>query len=449
MKYLNFALKILVGLAALSALILALCLSPVDDTPYKQMPFYTQTIQRLAELPTPQKPKTVLSAGWAKISLVLPFTTPTGGYGVRRGKHWTTVLDSIFVRAIVLDNGATRVALVSADLLIIPPTVSAILKKRLVEVGFAWENVYLGAVHSHNSLGGWAPGLVGELFSGDYDPRVENYIADKIIEAIRAAALKRAPVQMGYVQTDASSQVYNRVFDNKKDIDGMLRAIKLKKNTGESALICSFSAHSTVLGADQWQYLSRDYSGVLTDKLEKESVDFALFLAGAVGGMGPDVVGKGDSARLQNQGRALARKIALALPALRLSADSTLKILTLPLTLRVPHARVWGNWRVRPWLFYAVYGDYPADLKALRIGNTVLVGTPCDFSGFLVPDFQATATKSRVNLMITSFNGGYVGYITPDRYYNLDNYETQTMNWFGPQNAAYFEELMKGMIERL
>ena len=368
---------------------------------------------------------------------------------MRRGKHWTTVLDSIFVRAIVLDNGATRVALVSADLLIIPPTVSAILKKRLVEVGFAWENVYLGAVHSHNSLGGWAPGLVGELFSGDYDPRVENYIADKIIEAIRAAALKRAPVQMGYVQTDASSQVYNRVFDNKKDIDGMLRAIKLKKNTGESALICSFSAHSTVLGADQWQYLSRDYSGVLTDKLEKESVDFALFLAGAVGGMGPDVVGKGDSARLQNQGRALARKIALALPALRLSADSALKILTLPLTLRAPHARVWGNWRVRPWLFYAVYGDYPADLKALRIGNTVLVGTPCDFSGFLVPDFQATATKSRVNLMITSFNGGYVGYITPDRYYNLDNYETQTMNWFGPQNAAYFEELIKGMIERL
>ena len=449
MKYVYLLLKILLGLGLLTVVALLACLAPVDNTPYQQMPFYTQTKQRLTELAKPPEAKAQLRAGWAKVSLVPPFTTPTGGYGVRRSKHWTTILDSILVRAIVLDNGATKVAIVSADLLIIPPTVSAILKKRLAEVGFSWNNVYFGAVHSHNSLGGWAPGMIGELFAGDYDERVENFVAEKIIEAIRAAAKNCAAVRVGYTQADASSQVYNRVFDNKKDTDGLIRAIKLQKNTGESALICSFAAHSTVLGAEQWQYLSRDYPGVLVDDLEKRTKVFALFLAGAVGGMGPDVIGKGDSARLQNQGKALAQRIGETLPNLQMVNDNTLKILTLPLTLREPHARVWGNWRVRPWLFYAVYGDYPADLKVLRIGNTVLAGTPCDFSGFLVPDFQNIAAKKEINMMITSFNGGYVGYITPDRLYNLDNYETQTMNWFGPQNAAYFEELMKGMIDKL
>ena len=449
MKYVYLLLKILLGLGLLTVVALLACLTPVDSTPYQQMPFYTQTKQRLTELAKPPEAKAQLRAGWAKVSLVPPFTTPTGGYGVRRSKHWTTILDSILVRAIVLDNGATKVAIVSADLLIIPPTVSAILKKRLAEVGFSWNNVYFGAVHSHNSLGGWAPGMIGELFAGDYDERVENFVAEKIIEAIRAAAKNCAAVRVGYTQADASSQVYNRVFDNKKDTDGLIRAIKLQKNTGESALICSFAAHSTVLGAEQWQYLSRDYPGVLVDDLEKRTKVFALFLAGAVGGMGPDVIGKGDSARLQNQGKALAQRIGETLPNLQMVNDNTLKILTLPLTLREPHARVWGNWRVRPWLFYAVYGDYPADLKVLRIGNTVLAGTPCDFSGFLVPDFQNIAAKKEINMMITSFNGGYVGYITPDRLYNLDNYETQTMNWFGPQNAAYFEELMKGMIDKL
>ena len=449
MKYVYLLLKILLGLGLLTVVALLACLAPVDNTPYQQMPFYTQTKQRLTELAKPPEAKAQLRAGWAKVSLVPPFTTPTGGYGVRRSKHWTTILDSILVRAIVLDNGATKVAIVSADLLIIPPTVSAILKKRLAEVGFSWNNVYFGAVHSHNSLGGWAPGMIGELFAGDYDERVENFVAEKIIEAIRAAAKNCAAVRVGYTQADASSQVYNRVFDNKKDTDGLIRAIKLQKNTGESALICSFAAHSTVLGAEQWQYLSRDYPGVLVDDLEKRTKVFALFLAGAVGGMGPDVIGKGDSARLQNQGKALAQRIGETLPNLQMVNDNTLKILTLPLTLREPHARVWENWRVRPWLFYAVYGDYPADLKVLRIGNTVLAGTPCDFSGFLVPDFQVIAAKKEINLMITGFNGGYVGYITPDRLYNLDNYETQTMNWFGPQNAAYFEELMKGLIEKL
>ena len=449
MKYVYLLLKILLGLGLLTVVALLACLAPVDNTPYQQMPFYTQTKQRLTELAKPPEAKAQLRAGWAKVSLVPPFTTPTGGYGVRRSKHWTTILDSILVRAIVLDNGATKVAIVSADLLIIPPTVSAILKKRLAEVGFSWNNVYFGAVHSHNSLGGWAPGMIGELFAGDYDERVENFVAEKIIEAIRAAAKNCAAVRVGYTQADASSQVYNRVFDNKKDTDGLIRAIKLQKNTGESALICSFAAHATVLGAEQWKYLSRDYPGVLVDKLENKSVDFALFLAGAVGGMGPDVVGKGDSARLQNQGRALAQKIGETLPNLQMNTNNTLKILTLPLTLREPHARVWKNWRVRPWLFYAVYGDYPSDLKVLRIGNTVLAGTPCDFSGFLVPDFQDIAANKKINLMITGFNGGYVGYITPDRYYGLDNYETQTMNWFGPQNAAYFEELMKGLVNKL
>ena len=449
MKYVYLLLKILLGLGLLTVVALLACLTPVDSTPYQQMPFYTQTKQRLTELAKPPEAKAQLRAGWAKVSLVPPFTTPTGGYGVRRSKHWSTILDSILVRAIVLDNGATKVAIVSADLLIIPPTVSAILKKRLAEVGFSWNNVYFSAVHSHNSLGGWAPGMIGELFAGDYDERVENFVAEKIIEAIRAAAKNCAAVRVGYTQADASSQVYNRVFDNKKDTDGLIRAIKLQKNTGESALICSFAAHSTVLGAEQWQYLSRDYPGVLVDELEKKTKVFALFMAGAVGGMGPDVIGKGDSARLQNQGKALAQRIEANLPNLQMNNNNTLKILTLPLTLREPHARVWGNWRVRPWLFYAVYGDYPADLKVLRIGNTVLAGTPCDFSGFLVPDFQDIATNKKINLMITSFNGGYVGYITPDRLYNLDNYETQTMNWFGPQNAAYFEELMKGMIDKL
>ena len=64
-------------------------------------------------------------------------------------------------------------------------------------------------------------------------------------------------------------------------------------------------------------------------------------------------------------------------------------------------------------------------------------------------DFKTICTQKGVNLMITSFNGGYVGYITPDKYYGMDSYETRTMNWFGPQNAAYFEELMQGLISKL
>ena len=49
--------------------------------------------------------------------------------------------------------------------------------------------------------------------------------------------------------------------------------------------------------------------------------------------------------------------------------------------------------------------------------------------------------------MITSFNGGYMGYVTKDEWYDEDLYETRTMNWYGPYNGAYFEELIEGIIE--
>ena len=456
MKFLPIFLKILLGLVVTILLFLAVSLAPVDDTPYQQMPYYQQTKQRLAQLPAPPVPKTPIRAGWAKANITPPYSTPTGGYGARRGKHWHILSDSIFARAIVLDNGSTTVAMVGLDLLITPPTVVEALKKRLPEVGMHWENVYMGAIHSHNSMGGWAPGLVGQLIAGGYEEKIVERITDGVLNAIRSAQINVAPVQIGYGQVDATSLIYNRIGSSGPTgpLDGMVRLLKLRKHSpsgqpGESALLCSFAGHATLFDDDKWNYLSRDYPGSLVDRLEKKSADFAVFMAGAVGSTGPEAKGKTDFQEVRNYAGDLALRIERTVPDIQLKPDSLLKILTLPLDLREPHPRVIGNWRVRPWLFYAVYGDYPSDLKALRIGQTVLIGTPCDFSGELSAELQPLAVKKEVNLMITSFEGGYIGYVTPDSYYNRPTYETRDMNWFGPYNGAYFKEMMAGLLSKL
>ena len=451
MKFLRIILKVLLGLVGLILLFLAVSLAPVDETPYQQMPYYQQTKQRLAQLPAAPAPKMPIRAGWAKVNITPPYTTPTGGYGARRGKHWSVVSDSIYARAIVLDNGSTKVAVVGLDLLITPPTVAEALKKRLPELGLRWENVYMGAIHSHNSVGGWAPGLVGQLIAGGYDEKIVTRITDGVLQAIRDAQKTMAPVQIGYGQTDATDHIYNRIGHSGPTgpLDGMVRLLKLEKNNGESALLCSFSGHATLFEDDMEEYLSRDYPGSLVDRLEKKSADFAVFLAGAVGSTGPQARGKTDFQEIRNYAGDLALRIERTVPQIQLKSDSTLAMLALPLGLREPHPRVIGNWRVRPWLFYAIYGDYPSDLKALRIGRTVLLGTPCDFSGELSAQLQPLATKKGVNLLITSFDGGYIGYVTPDKYYNRPTYETRDMNWFGPYNGAYFEEMMAGLLGKL
>ncbi len=448
MKILRLFLLALTSLIVVVVLFVGLNLIPVDDTPYAQTDFYRQTTARLTLLPKPARPKQGLSAGWAKVNMTPGFTTPTGGYGVRRGQHWTTVHDSIFARAVVLDNGATRVALVALDLLIIPPTVVKSLKQRLPEVGLRWEQVYMGATHSHNSLGGWAPGVVGTLIAGDFEERIVTHITDAVLKAIRQAGEQVEPVSVGYVETPAPELVYNRLHTNGPE-DDRVRVVQLRKQSGKVALLASFAAHSTIINSDIPSWLSRDWPGVLVDNLEKQTGDFALYMAGAVGSMGPTEIGSTEDSQLHFIADSLATKIRAALPSIQPKTDSTLTLFTLPVTLRDAHVRVSDGWRLRPWLFLNLYGDYPAEIKALRIGKTILLGMPADFSGELAMKLTDEASRLGLNGMVTSFSGGYIGYITPDAYYHETRYETRDMNWFGPQNGAYFDELSRKLIRKL
>lgn len=451
MTFFRILLYSLLGLVLLLVLFLAVSLAPVDETPYQQMPYYAQTRQRLTSLPPLPVAKAGLRAGWAKVNITPPYTTPTGGYGERLGKHWQQVSDSIFARAIVLDNGSSTVAIIGLDLVITPPTVVEQLKKRLPEVGLRWENIYMGAIHSHNSVGGWAPRLVGQLIAGKYDEKIVNRLTEGVLTAIRAARAQRAPVQIGYGQTDASDLIANRLSPSGPvgPLDGKIRLLRFQKESGQSALLCTFAGHPTLFNGDNGRYLSRDYPGSLVDRLERKDTDFAVFLAGSVGSTAPKPRGSTDFQEIRNYAGDLAARVERILPTIQTHTDSTLGLLTLPLGLREPNPRVVGNWRVRPWLFYVLYGDYPSDLKALRIGQTVLIGTPCDFSGELSVELQPIAARKGINLMITSFDGGYIGYITPDRYYARTSYETRDMNWFGPYNGDYFKEMIGGLINKV
>ncbi|MES2732711.1 MAG: neutral/alkaline non-lysosomal ceramidase N-terminal domain-containing protein [Bacteroidota bacterium] len=443
-KVFGFTLAVILGA-------LAFCLAPIDWTPYQQMPYYQEVKAHLRALAAKPKPQPIsrLQAGWAKVNMTPAYATPTAGYGGRKGKPFESVHDSVYARALVLDNGALRVAIVSLDLLIVPPTVTAQLKEKLPNIGFSLDRTYLAATHSHNSLGGWGKKLAGKLFAGKYEQRMVDHLTQAILTAIDQAQKQLAPAQVGFSRMAAPAFVFNRLVGKKGITDPWIRTIKLKKSNGQTALLCTYAAHATCLDMYRMQ-LSRDYPGVLVDALEKKdsiSVDFAMFMAGAVGSQGPVEKGN-DQQAMDSLAYGLNHIIEAQLNCIPMQPDTSLilNILRVPLPLREPQRKISANWRIRPWLFNAIYGSYPSEMKALRIGQQILVGTPCDFSGELVPDFDSLCRQKGINLLITSFNGGYVGYITPDAYYELNTYETNHMNWFGPYNAAYFEEVMKELI---
>ncbi|WP_149240600.1 neutral/alkaline non-lysosomal ceramidase N-terminal domain-containing protein [Dyadobacter sp. 32] len=447
MKFFRIFLKVIGLFFLLLVIIVATMVTTMDKTPYKDMAYFKEWKTLIGNVRIDSTiTSDSLKVGWAKVNITPSAPTPMAGYGNRRGKLFVSIHDSVYVRAMVIEKGGVQAAIIAADLLIIPPTVTTILRQKLTASQIPFDQVFFGATHSHNSVGGWGTGISGLFFSGKYDPATVDRLADAIIQAIVLAKKQLAPAKIMYLESLDSLNIRNRLVGEEGGIDAEVRSVAFVKNNGEKAILSSYAAHSTIIDSRNMK-LSRDYPGVLVDSLER-SYNFAMFLAGAVGSMGPVEKGTDDFDQMTNQALGVQQAI-FASDTLEAPGEPIVRAITIPLPLREPSPRLTMDIVLRSWAFKKAFGDYPVFVKALRIGNILMVGMPCDFSGELVGGLDAYAKTKGLNLMVTSFNGGYIGYITHDKYFDRDAYETKTMSWYGPYNGAYMQEVIKDIIDKL
>jgi len=381
--------------------------------------------------------------GYSKVNLTPPHPMATAGYGKRLGKLYESVHDSIYVRTMMIDNGTRRVAIVSADLLIIPPTVTELLEKELPSIEFSLDNTYLGATHSHNSIGNWAQGATSFLY-GSYEDSVVRFIADKIKLSMTKATENILPAVIKVDSVSMPEGVYNRVTDN-GPVDPLIRTFEVLRSDSSKLLFVSYTAHATCLYSRDL-VLSGDYPGKLTQILEQDkNYDFAMFMAGAVGSHGPSTP-EGGWVCVDWMATHLADKLT-SLAGFHEMKNTMLEMHRIPLAMTDPQPKLLHDWRIRPWIFRGTFGNYPTFVSVLRLGDIVFLSTPCDFSGEFNFALDSLAAKKNVFPIVTSFNGGYLGYLTPAKYYDVDHYETQLMNWYGAGNGEYVRDVLEKLLQ--
>jgi hypothetical protein len=462
-RILKIGLKIVAWLLAVLVIAAFVCLDTVDHRPYFREPYYNATKSRLdAQIQTNRLATGDLVAGFGSARLTPTWNAaqddpekgqfrsiPLAGYGNRHGKPAQGVHDDVYIKTIALKVGDRVAVMVGADALIIPPEIAARAAGRLEsECGLKREQLYLGATHTHSSLGGWGEGLVAEAFAGGFQPGVRIWFSDCIVAAVKSALADIKPAGYGHGRFNSPELIRNRLVGSLGNVDPEFDYAVVRQEGGRVAVLGVFGAHSTVLPSGLMEF-SGDYPGFWQRTVEQSTGGMAMFLAGGVGSHSPVSGGNGFEGA-EKMGKALGQSVLDRLAATPMTNRVTLGMIGLDVTLPSLNVRLSDGLRLRPWLAgKLIHASGVTFMQVLRLNDSVWISTPCDFSGELALGIKDFVGSKGASAAVTSFNGDYVGYVVPSRYYHMDGYEPRLMSFFGPKVPDYFDELARSMALKL
>ena len=154
-----------------------------------------------------------LRAGSASANITPPLGTRIpGGF---RPRYAENVDDELFAKAVVIDNGTTRIAIVTCDLIAIPEKVADAAKARIADrCDIPAAHVMVNATHTHTAV------AIADLLGVDADPSYTEWVSLKIADAVELAVWRLKPARVGFASVNEERITFNRRWHMK---DGTVR----------------------------------------------------------------------------------------------------------------------------------------------------------------------------------------------------------------------------------
>ena len=225
-----------------------------------------------------------LRAGVSEVAITPPVGTPLAGYfQARKSKG---ILDNLYAKCVVLDNGEERTALVTCDLVgISRKEVNAARTLVQQATGILEKNVMIAATHTHTGPYTCQSTLFSEgekVVDKDWLRLLPKLIAGAVIYADN----KKEKIKIGVGKSLVDNISFNRRYKmkngmvitnpvNRKEvvepagpIDPEVGIVKIENLKGNIlALLVNFSCHADMLG-ENW--ISADWPGALSRILKRE-----------------------------------------------------------------------------------------------------------------------------------------------------------------------------------
>jgi hypothetical protein len=207
-----------------------------------------------------------------------PLLPVSGGVGP---SHPVTRMEGdLTVRALVLEQEGSLVAIVSADFLGFPSALGNRVRAAVKEI--PPENILIGATHTHS-----APDCYGFPDGAGGTARDEKYVdlvCARMAEALHEAATHLQPVRLRIATGEAKGKIaYN--YYAEQLYDPRCHVIQALDASGKPiATLVNYAIHPEVLGSDAG-ICSPDLVGPLYERLAEKGGGTGIFMNSAQGGM--------------------------------------------------------------------------------------------------------------------------------------------------------------------
>jgi len=374
-----------------------------------------------------------LRAGAGKVSITpaadeFPYTAP----GER---PFVGIHDDVYARALVLDDGHKRVAVVLVEVTKLPDP-PGLLKAIAQEIGVAETNVMVAASHTHD---------VPLVFFHEKEPNVLQAreiarLTEGALEAVRQANAQLRPARIAFGRGQAFMNVNNGEqagltsgYDPQGPSDKSLDVIRVEAMDGRPlALLVNYATHAEVMfrsaTKDGGYEVSGDLPGAVSRLLETqagaapvvlysaaaEADQHTLFKSQQPAGRLPAVdEGAGGWALLDVQARRVV-EAALSVLASMPPGVAQAQIYAAAGQVSCPGQRMRMD---RTSGKVTVEDTPPVDipLSMIRINDIVLAGVPGDTASAIGEKFKSSSPVAHSTL-ISMANGG-LGYLLADASY--------------------------------
>lgn len=232
------------------------------------------------------------AVGFAKRDITPQKPMPMWGYGARHAMLSQGALDPLYAKAVVIQAGPDKLAIVGLDLGRGPTRAMTERIRQEISEKAGIEYVMMSGSHTHH--GPCIELLDREGFGkGTFDDAVayNARLPELIIEAILEADTEAKPARMAVASKDVPLNRNRHTKREHKAVDPMLAALRFDDETGQPiAIVVNFAAHP-VMTEERVLKFSADYPGSLQNKVEADLKTNCVFMQGASGDLSPNPPG--------------------------------------------------------------------------------------------------------------------------------------------------------------